>query len=104
MDTAIPLGIIVSELISNSLKHAFQPGKKGEISISLYRIEDNDRVRENSDYRTQENPAVPETNRDYENERHLQYMLVVADNGPASPKNSILKMQILSGSSSYMSL
>ena len=51
MDTAIPLGIIVSELVSNSLKHAFQPGKKGEISISLYRIEDYDRVHENSDDR-----------------------------------------------------
>nr|WP_269850937.1 PAS domain-containing protein [Methanosarcina horonobensis] len=36
MDTAVPLGIIVNELISNSLKHAFTEGK-GEIQIKLYR-------------------------------------------------------------------
>ncbi|MGB9927011.1 MAG: MEDS domain-containing protein [Methanosarcina sp.] len=38
MDIAIPLGIIVNELISNSLKHAFPNGKEGEISIVLKRI------------------------------------------------------------------
>jgi two-component sensor histidine kinase len=36
MDTAIPLGLIVNELVSNSLKHAF-PDRKGEIKIKLYR-------------------------------------------------------------------
>ncbi len=35
MDVAIPLGIIVNELVSNSLKHAFRSGKTGEILISL---------------------------------------------------------------------
>ena len=39
MDTAIPLGIIVSELVSNSLKHAFPRGRNGEIGIKLYRTE-----------------------------------------------------------------
>jgi PAS domain S-box-containing protein len=39
MDIAIPLGIIVNELISNSLKHAFPGSKTGKISISLYEIE-----------------------------------------------------------------
>jgi signal transduction histidine kinase len=39
MDTAIPLGIIINELVSNSLKHAF-PDKKGEISLNLQKIED----------------------------------------------------------------
>ncbi len=38
MDSAIPLGIIVNELVSNSLKHAF-PTKRGEISIKLKRTE-----------------------------------------------------------------
>ena len=39
MDTAIPLGIIVNELVSNSLKHAFPADTKGEIRISLCRTE-----------------------------------------------------------------
>ena len=35
MDTAVPLGIIINELISNSLKHAFINGHEGEIYIKL---------------------------------------------------------------------
>ncbi len=42
MDTAIPLGIIVSELVSNSLKHAFPGGRNGEIRVKLYRTENED--------------------------------------------------------------
>jgi len=41
MDTAVPLGIIVNELISNSLKYAFNGCKKGEIRIRLCREERN---------------------------------------------------------------
>ena len=35
METAIPLGMIVNELVSNSLKHAFAPGEEGEIFVDL---------------------------------------------------------------------
>lgn len=35
IDTAIPCGLIINELISNSLKHAFPENKKGEIGINL---------------------------------------------------------------------
>ncbi len=35
MDTAVPLGIIVNELVSNSLKHAFTGRSKGKIQIKL---------------------------------------------------------------------
>lgn len=37
MDTAVPLGIIINELVSNALKHAFSKGEDGEICIRLYR-------------------------------------------------------------------
>jgi two-component sensor histidine kinase len=41
MDTAVPLGIIVNELISNSLKYAFTEGQEGEIRIKLFKEEHN---------------------------------------------------------------
>ena len=33
IDSAIPLGLIVNELVSNALKHAFPDGRKGKVSI-----------------------------------------------------------------------
>ncbi len=39
MDTAVPLGMIINELFSNSLKHAFPGRAKGEIQIKFRREE-----------------------------------------------------------------
>jgi two-component sensor histidine kinase len=39
MDTPVPLGIIINEVVSNSLKHAFPCSDKGEIRIKLHREE-----------------------------------------------------------------
>lgn len=36
LDIANPIGLIVTELVSNALKHAFPPGNKGELFISLH--------------------------------------------------------------------
>ncbi|MGM0771831.1 MAG: histidine kinase dimerization/phosphoacceptor domain -containing protein [Halobacteriota archaeon] len=40
MDSAVPLGIIINELTSNALQHAFGNGEKGEIRIEFHK--DND--------------------------------------------------------------
>jgi PAS domain S-box-containing protein len=41
IDVAIPCGLIINEIISNALKYAFPDEKRGEITVSLKRIEDN---------------------------------------------------------------
>jgi two-component sensor histidine kinase len=35
INSAIPCGLIINELVMNALKHAFPGGRKGEIAISL---------------------------------------------------------------------
>jgi two-component sensor histidine kinase len=40
IDTSIPLGLIVNELVSNSLRHSFAESRIGEIDINIERISD----------------------------------------------------------------
>ncbi len=40
VQTAIPCGLLVNELLSNALKHAFPGGRKGRIEIGLHRLDD----------------------------------------------------------------
>ncbi len=37
INTTVPLGLIVNELLTNSMKHAFINGKEGEITISFHK-------------------------------------------------------------------
>jgi PAS domain S-box-containing protein len=39
INTAIPLGLIVNELITNSLKHAFPDGNNGEINVEFRQLD-----------------------------------------------------------------
>ncbi len=63
MDIAIPLGIIVNELVCNSLKYAFSQESKGEICIELHSME---------------NAETP---------KNFQYILTISDNGSGFPEN-----------------
>jgi PAS domain S-box-containing protein len=66
MDTAVPLGIIINELVSNSLKYAFPDKNGGEIQIKLHR-------QENGECKSDDcNPA---------------YVLTVSDNGIGIPED-----------------
>lgn len=40
IETAVPCGLIISELISNSLKYAFPEGKKGKVYVGLKTLND----------------------------------------------------------------
>lgn len=39
LDTAIPLGLILNELVSNALKHGFPEGRRGRVSVRLCSLE-----------------------------------------------------------------
>jgi PAS domain S-box-containing protein len=49
INTAIPCGLLVSELISNSLKHAFPEGTTGEVRIRMRPVDEEDILLEVSD-------------------------------------------------------
>jgi PAS domain S-box-containing protein len=74
MDTAVPLGTIVNELVSNSLKHAFPVKNNGEILIQLYR-EEAEACKNNQDERKNKDCESP------------GFILKVADNGIGIPKS-----------------
>lgn len=76
MDTAIPLGIIVNELVSNSLKHAFPDRREGEISIALKRAE---KFTVNGKCFKLENGCT---------EENFNYVLAVSDNGISIPEGT----------------
>jgi len=66
-DIAVPLGIIINELVSNSLKHAFIGRDKGEIRIKLHR-------EEKAEYKK-------------EGCKGTSFTLTISDNGVGIPEN-----------------
>ncbi|MCC4771026.1 PAS domain-containing protein [Methanosarcina sp. DH2] len=77
MDTAIPLGNIATELISNALKYAFPSKSKGEVSILLCKKENYKHYIENSGgFRADSQCQGMED---------LQFVLVIKDNGIGLP-------------------
>lgn len=49
VDTAIPCGLIVNELISNCLKHAFPDGMSGRVRVAFHELDDKEYELEVSD-------------------------------------------------------
>ncbi|HET6992470.1 MAG TPA: sensor histidine kinase, partial [Bacteroidia bacterium] len=49
IDTIVPLGLILNEIISNSLKYAFNEKSEGDLFVSLKKISDNKYLLEVSD-------------------------------------------------------
>ena len=65
IETAIPCGLIINELVSNSLKYAFPEGREGEINIEFFPNDGN---------------VIPEGD-------DLKYTLKVSDNGIGFPED-----------------
>ncbi len=74
MDTAVPMGIIINELVSNSLKHAFIGRDKGEIRIKLLRDEKGESTNSIEEHKKE---GCQSTN----------FIMTVSDNGLGIPEN-----------------
>jgi PAS domain S-box-containing protein len=80
MDTAVPLGMIVNELVSNSLKYAFIGSDKGEIRIKLHRVESKSEDCKNTSFTltfSDDGIGIPES-LDLEDIDSLGFQLVVS--------------------------
>jgi PAS domain S-box-containing protein len=82
MDTAVPLGIIVNELVSNSLKHAFIGRDKGEIRIKLHREENGECIN-----------SIEE--RKIKGCKNTTFILSISDNGVGIPELEIENLDSL---------
>jgi PAS domain S-box-containing protein len=74
MDIATPMGLIINELVSNSLKHAFSGRDKGKIRIKLHREENGECINNIEGNKS-------------ESCKSTSFILTVSDNGVGIPEN-----------------
>jgi len=72
MDHAIPLGLVLNELVVNSLKHAFPDGREGEIRITAHTVGEKEIELQVSD----NGVGLPE-NKDWRHTKTLGLQLVI---------------------------
>ncbi len=70
MNTIIPLGTMINEIVSNSLKYAFHGRDKGEIQIEIHREKNWENIKDIT-----------------ENSKNTTFVLTVSDNGIGIPEN-----------------
>ncbi|MCJ7523643.1 MAG: PAS domain S-box protein [Candidatus Aminicenantes bacterium] len=92
IEKAIPLGLIVNELITNSLKHAFPDGRQGEISIGLHECRGTACRAPLENTGLTPNKGTARRAPTNEN-RAPTYELAVADNGVGLPAGQVAEME-----------
>ncbi|HWR59860.1 MAG TPA: histidine kinase dimerization/phosphoacceptor domain -containing protein, partial [Thermodesulfovibrionales bacterium] len=75
IDTAIPCSLIINELVSNALKHAFPEGRKGELRISLRKVAESESPNDARESETVDLQSEDQTS------GHGLVELIVSDNG-----------------------
>lgn len=89
MGTAVPLGLIVNELVSNSLKHAFSGRGRVEIRIKICR---------DTNFKNKAGSSIENRT---ENLKSTKFILTVSDGGTSIPetinmeKSSFLGLQLV---------
>jgi PAS domain S-box-containing protein len=83
IEKAIPLGLIVNELVINILKHAFPDGRHGDILVRLHKCKGTARRAQKDGATIAEDKGTVRCAPTYE--------LVIADNGIGLPENFVLE-------------